>query len=164
MWIAAWSRPRGGASSGKSPVDRGKLGTKPSLLTDGHGLPLGCVVAGADCHEAPLLRPTLEKLARFETRFGVGLPDHITVHLDAGYDSAKTRDLLAEFGCHGLISQKRVPLQAGARRVVERANCSATALKFLAIAGKHVLNRTVVDQFTLVDPDSPIAHVFDGAG
>ena len=25
---------------------------------------------------------------------GIGLPDDITVHLDAGYDSAKTRDLL----------------------------------------------------------------------
>jgi IS5 family transposase len=46
---------------------------------------------------------------------GIGLPDDITVHLDAGYDSAKTRDLLDELGCDGVISQKGFPLQAGKR-------------------------------------------------
>jgi hypothetical protein len=45
-----------------------------------------------------------------------------TVHLDAGYDSAKTRDLLDELGCDGVISQKGFPLQAGKRWVVERTN------------------------------------------
>jgi hypothetical protein len=46
----------------------------------------------------------------------------ITVHLDAGYDSTHTRDLLAKLGCQGVISKKGFPLQAGARWVVERAN------------------------------------------
>jgi hypothetical protein len=36
------------------------------------------------------------------------------VHLDAGYDSAKTRDLLEELGCDAVISIKGFPLQAGA--------------------------------------------------
>ena len=53
---------------------------------------------------------------------GVGLPEEITVHLDAGYDSRKTRDLLDELGCRGVISIKGFPLQAGARWVVERTN------------------------------------------
>jgi hypothetical protein len=44
------------------------------------------------------------------------------VHLDAGYDSTHTRDLLAKLGCQGVISKKGFPLQAGARWVVERAN------------------------------------------
>ncbi|MEO7131295.1 MAG: IS5/IS1182 family transposase, partial [Dermatophilaceae bacterium] len=73
-------------------------------------------------HDSPLLRPTLECLGRFETRFGVGLPEHITVHLDAGYDSGKTRELLDELGCDSVISIKGFPLQAGARWVVERTN------------------------------------------
>src|SRR4051812_28489507 len=50
------------------------------------------------------------------------LPDDITVHLDAGYDSGKTRDLLAEYGCQGVISAKGFPLQAGRRWVIERTN------------------------------------------
>jgi transposase len=114
--------PCGGEAAGKSPVDRGKLGTKRSVLTDAAGIPLGAVVAPANRHDSPLLRPTLETLGRFESRFGVGLPDRITVHLDAGYDSGKTRDLLAELGCRAVISDKGTPLQAGARWVVERTN------------------------------------------
>jgi transposase len=114
--------PCGGEAAGKSPVDRGKQGTKRSLLVDAAGIPLGCVVAPANCHDSPLLRPTLETLARFERCFGLGLPQQITVHLDAGYDSGKTRDLIAELGCDAVISLKGTPLQAGARWVVERAN------------------------------------------
>lgn len=64
----------------------------------------------------------MEHLGRFERRFGIGLPDQITVHLDAGYDSTVTRDLLDEFGCQGVISKKGFPLQAGARWVAERTN------------------------------------------
>jgi transposase len=110
--------PCGGEMAGKSPVDRGKQGTKRSLLTDGAGIPLGCVIAPANRHDSPFLRPTLEKL----TRFGLALPEQITVHLDAGYDSAVTRSLLGELGCRGVISVKGFPLQAGARWVVERTN------------------------------------------
>lgn len=79
--------PCGGEAAGKSPVDRGKLGTKRSLLVDSGGIPLGCVIAPANRNDSPLLRPTLEKLARFDQGLGVGLPEQITVHLDAGYDS-----------------------------------------------------------------------------
>jgi transposase len=104
--------PCGGEAAGKSPVDRGKQGTKRSLLVDAAGIPLGCVVAPANCHDSPLLRPTLETMARFERCFGTGLPQPTTVHLDAGYDSGKTRDLIAELGCDAVISPKGTPLQA----------------------------------------------------
>lgn len=105
--------PCGGEAAGKSPVDRGKLGTKRSLLTDSHGIPLGCVIAPANRHDSPFLRPTLEHLSRFDEGLGVGLPENITVHLDAGYDSTKTRELLDELGRRAVISQKGFPLQAG---------------------------------------------------
>ena len=118
--------PCGGQAAGKSPVDRGKQGTKRSVLVDGSGLPLGCVAAPANCHDSPLLRPTLETLGRFADHLGrgigVGLPEQITVHLDAGYDSGKTRDLIDELGCQSVISPKGTPLQAGRRWPVERTN------------------------------------------
>ncbi|WP_436702483.1 IS5 family transposase [Nocardioides sp. BYT-33-1] len=114
--------PCGGEAAGKSPVDRGKQGTKRSLMTDGAGIPIGCVVTSANRHDSPFLRPTLAKLGRFETRLGVGLPETITVHLDAGYDSLATRELLDELGCQSVISKKGTPLQAGTRWVVERTN------------------------------------------
>ncbi|MGP9490475.1 IS5 family transposase [Glutamicibacter sp. 287] len=110
--------PCGGEAAGKSPVDRGKQGTKRSLMTDGKGIPVGCVIAGANRHDSPLLRPTLERLSRF----GYLLPEQIKVHLDAGYDSRQTRGLLTELGCDWEISTKGEPLQAGVRWVVERTN------------------------------------------
>lgn len=44
----------------------GKQGTKRSLLVEGKGLLLGCVVAGANRNDSLLLRPTLEQLRRIE--------------------------------------------------------------------------------------------------
>ncbi|TVS22989.1 IS5 family transposase [Corynebacterium sanguinis] len=110
--------PCGGEVAGKSPVDRRKLGIKRSLLVDGGGIPLGRVLIGANRHDSPLLRPTLETLGRF----GLDLQEEITVHLDAAYDSRKTRNLLTELGCSWVISTKGEPVQFGARWVVERTN------------------------------------------
>ena len=53
--------PCGGEAAGKSPVDRGKQGTKRSLLTDDPGIPVGCVVAPANRNDSPLLRTTRGK-------------------------------------------------------------------------------------------------------
>ncbi|MEU5310863.1 IS5/IS1182 family transposase [Streptomyces sp. NPDC021562] len=100
--------PCGGEAAGKSPIDRGKLGIKWSRLTDGSGIP------------PPLLRPTLEKLGRFE----LALPEVMRVHLDAGYDSKITRELLAELGCGWQIQPKGevIPINHTRRWVVERTN------------------------------------------
>ena len=51
-------------------------------MTDGYGVPLGRVLAGAIRHDSPLLASTLERLDDLGP-----LPDYITVRLDAGYDS-----------------------------------------------------------------------------
>lgn len=110
--------PLGGEVAGRSPVDRGKQGTKRSVMVDGKGIPLGVVVAGANRHDSPLLEPTLGKRAWF----GPWLPEQITVHLDAGYDSGKTRDLIDGMCCDYVISKKGTPLHTGARWVVERTN------------------------------------------
>jgi transposase len=91
--------PGGGECAGRSPVDRGKLGMKRSLLVEGYGIPLGRVLAPANRHDSPLLAPTLDKLGELGP-----LPDEITVHLDAGYDSQKTLDELAGRGMAGEIA------------------------------------------------------------
>jgi hypothetical protein len=46
--------PSGGEVAGRSPVDRGKQGLKRSVLSEGAGLPLHLVPAGANRHDAPL--------------------------------------------------------------------------------------------------------------
>lgn len=92
----------GSQAAGKSPVDRRKLGIKWSRLTKKRGIQLGCVIAGANRHDSPLLRPILERLSRF----GFDLPDDMRLHLDAGYDSNVTRELLNELGFDGHIQPK----------------------------------------------------------
>ena len=111
--------PGGGDVAGRSPVDRGKGGLKRSVVTDGAGIPLHLVSAGANRHDAPLLRPTLQGLDRL-----AGLPEEVMVHLDAGYTGAPTATLLAELGFTGTVARKGVPapIQAGARWVVERTH------------------------------------------
>ena len=110
--------PCGGEKAGPSPVDRRTGGLKRSVAADGTGLPLGIVSAGANRHDSPLLRPTLDQANR---QVGT-LPVPLTVHLDAGYDSTTTRALLDGLGFAGTIARKGVPapLQAGSRWVVER--------------------------------------------
>jgi transposase len=111
--------PGGGDVAGRSPVDRGKGGLKRSVVTDGEGIPLHVVSAGANRHDAPLLRPTLAGLDRLDR-----LPEAVTVELDAGYTGAPTAALLAELGFEGSIARKGVPapVQAGTRWVVERTH------------------------------------------
>ena len=111
--------PSGGEVAGRSPVDRGKQGLKRSVVTDGQGIPLHLVAAGANRHDAPLLAPTLAGLDKLD-----GLPEDVTVHLDRGYDGRPTRALLDALGLDGALARKGVPapVQAGSRWVVERTH------------------------------------------
>ncbi len=121
--------PCGGEVAGPSPVDRGKQGTKRSILVDGAGIPLGGLAAPANRHDSPLLAPTLDTLTSFVLPTG-----ETTVHLDRGYDSAKTRAELDGRGLLGCIAQrgKPAPLRATSRWVVERTNAWHNAFKKLA--------------------------------
>ncbi|CAG0936243.1 hypothetical protein TFLX_05109 [Thermoflexales bacterium] len=51
--------PLGGEKTGKNPTDRGKVGTKRSLLVDEQGMPLAIVVSGANISDGRLLDATL---------------------------------------------------------------------------------------------------------
>ena len=134
--------PGGGQCAGRSPVDRGKLGMKRSLMVEGRGIPLGRVLAPASRHDSPLLAPTLDKLDVIGP-----LPDDITIHLDAGYDSQKTRGELAGRGMTGEIAHKgdKAPIQAGQRWHVERTNAWHNA--FNRLQRCYERNEDVIDAF-----------------
>lgn len=69
---------------GPNPTDRGKNGSKRSVIVDGEGGPLGIVVAGANVHDTKLLEQTIDAMI-------VERPDpekheqHLA--LDKGYDN-----------------------------------------------------------------------------
>ena len=112
--------PCGGEKAGRSPVDRGKRGTKRSVAVDAKGIPLGTVIAPANHHDSPLLAETLDTV----TQTLGELPEGTSIHLDRGYDSGTTHQRLRERALSAEISKKGepVPLAATKRWVVERTN------------------------------------------
>lgn len=88
--------PLGGDQTGPNPTDRGKSGGKRSVLTEGHGVPVGLAQAGANRTDMKLVRATLESIvvARPEPR--AEQPQGMC--MDKGYDYAEVRATLSEFG------------------------------------------------------------------
>ena len=113
--------PWGGEAAGRSPVDRGNRvrNVRCSWTATASRSAVSWWQRTARIHPRWPPRETL-------ARFGVDLPEQITVHPDAGHDSCKTRELLATLGCDGIISTRGVPLQVSARRVTERT-CPASS-------------------------------------
>jgi transposase len=81
---------------GKNPTDRGKIGTKRSVLTDGSGVPIGLAVAGANRNDFKLTRETIESIAVARPDPTADAPQGMC--LDKGYDYDEVRDILTEFG------------------------------------------------------------------
>jgi putative transposase len=113
---------------GKNPTDRGKIGTKRRLLTDGGGVPVGLAVDSANRHDFKMARETIESIPVKRPQPTPATPQGIG--LDKGDDDDEVRDLLAEFGFTAYIrtrgeEAKALKQEAGfkARRwVVERTH------------------------------------------
>jgi putative transposase len=113
---------------GKNPTDRGKSGTKRSVLTDGGGVPIGLAVEGAHRNEFKMVEATLMSIPIERPTPTPAQPQGIC--LDKGYDDDEVRELLAEFGFTAHIrargdEAKALKQEAGfkARRwVVERTH------------------------------------------
>ncbi len=120
--------PLGGEKTGKNPTDRGKLGTKRSLLVDEQGLPLGIVVSGANTPDGRLLEATLYAVP-------IEWPDPATTEphlcLDKGYSGEPCARVAEEAGyivhvpdkANAKKKRKRQPGRRKARRwIVEVAH------------------------------------------
>jgi transposase len=120
--------PLGGEKTGPNPTDRAKRGVKRSLLTEGHGVPLGVEVDGANRNDMKLVRSTLESIVVERPEPTAEQPQGMC--LDKGYDYDEVRNILSEFGFTAHIRSrgeeaKELVREAGqrARRwVVERSH------------------------------------------
>src|SRR4029453_10469701 len=88
--------PPGGKKVGKHPTDRGKIGTKRSVLTDGGGVPIGLAVEGANRNDFKMVEATLTSIPIERPTPTPAQPQGMC--LDKGYDYDEVRELLAEFG------------------------------------------------------------------
>jgi putative transposase len=113
---------------GKNPTDRGQIGTKRSVRTDGGGVPLGLAVEGANRNDVKMVEATLMSIPIAGPTPTPAPPQGMC--LDQGYDDDEVRELLAEFGFTAHIrargeEAKALQQEAGfkARRwVVERTH------------------------------------------
>lgn len=82
--------PLGQEQTGNSPVDRRKLGTKRSIVTDSNGVVLGCALGSGNQHDQTLFVETVLSIPRPLRPKNFNK----TMHLDAAFDSADTRTAL----------------------------------------------------------------------
>jgi transposase len=114
--------------TGPNPTDRGKGGVKGSLLAEGHGVPLGLAVDGANRHNLKPVRATIQSLVVQRPEPTAGQPQGMG--LDKGYDYDEVREILVEFGFTPHIrsrGEEAQPLKQAAgqqarRWVVERSH------------------------------------------
>ena len=118
----------GGEATGPNPTDRGKLGVKRSLLTEGKGIPIGIAVAGANRHDMKLVPATLESMAIDRPEPSEEQPQNIC--LDKGYDYPQIEGLVDRWGYTAHIvsrgeekrGQAEIPGYRARRWVVERTH------------------------------------------
>jgi transposase len=109
----------GGKKTGPNPTDRSKRGVKRSLLTDGHGVPLGLAVDGANRHDMKLVRATIESMVVEHPEPTAAQPQGMC--LDKGYDFDEVRDTLVEFGFTAHIRSRGEEARALKQEAGERA-------------------------------------------
>jgi putative transposase len=86
--------PLGGSNTGKNPTDRGKSGTKRSVLTDANGIPVGAAVGGANVPDKTLLKPTLEHSETISPDVPNDVEENLC--LDKGYDYPDIPELVED--------------------------------------------------------------------
>lgn len=87
---------RGGKRTGPNPTDRGKDGTKRSLLTDGAGVPVGLTIDGANRNDHKLMAETIASIPVDRPRPTRKHPQGLC--LDKGYDYPEARSVGTESG------------------------------------------------------------------
>lgn len=88
----------GGEKTGKSPVDRSKLGSKHHLLVDGRGVPLSVSLTGANRHDITQLLNLVESIPPVKGRHGRPRQKPKRVQGDRAYDSEPHRRVLKKRG------------------------------------------------------------------
>ena len=104
---------------GKNPTDRGKKGTKQSVLVEADGGPLGAVIAAANVNDHLLLRETIEAVVVERPEPPPEAPQHLC--LDADYDNPASREVAAAAKYTPHIVPKRKEQRSGVRKKGHKA-------------------------------------------
>lgn len=124
--------PLGGKGTGPNPTDRGKSGTKRSLLTEGKGIPLAVAVDSANRHDMKMVEETLGAIVIERPEPTEEKPQNLC--MDKGYDYPQ----YANWSRSGAIQRTSVPV---GKRSERRSEFPATAPGAGSLSG-HTLGST----------------------
>ncbi|WP_234323272.1 IS5 family transposase [Streptomyces bikiniensis] len=117
-------RVKRGPKTGRSPVDRGRAGSKHHLITDATGIPLAVTLTGGNRNDVTQLIPLLQAVPPVRGKRGRPRRRPAVVLGDRGYDHDKYRRLVRALGVKPLTAQRGTEHGSGLgtrRWVVERA-------------------------------------------
>ncbi|MFE7317952.1 IS5 family transposase [Streptomyces sp. NPDC057555] len=97
---------KGGAKTGRSPVDRGRTGSKHHLITDATDIPLAATLTGGNRDDVTRLIPLLEAVPPVPGKRGRPRRRPDAVLADRGYDHDKCRRLIRHLGVKPLIARR----------------------------------------------------------
>jgi putative transposase len=106
--------PLGGELTGKSPVDRKKLGTKRSMLTDKNGIPLSITIVSGNSHDSTTLISTLEKF-QYQNQ-----PPFKIIELDAAFDASSIKKRLKDLKYDFRISPNKRRQKFSKQQVIHK--------------------------------------------
>ncbi|MER5741613.1 IS5 family transposase [Streptomyces sp. NPDC002262] len=113
-----------GPKTGRSPVDRGRAGSKHHLITDATGIPLAVTLTGGNRNDVTQLIPLLEAVPPVRGKRGRPRRRPDVVLGDRGYDHDKYRRLVRALSVKPVIARRGTEHGSGLgtqRWVVERA-------------------------------------------
>jgi putative transposase len=94
--------PLGQEKTGKSPVDRKKLGTKRSIIVDETGIPIGYALEAGNRHDSKLFEASIRSIPKFLLQ-----PHYKKMHLDSAFDSKTIQTILFNFYYIPKINQNK---------------------------------------------------------
>jgi len=139
----------GGDKTGPSPVDRGKLGTKFTLIVDPHGVPLVITTAPSNRSDHLELLPAVQQIPEVGGQPGRPKSHPDDLYADAGYDSEPRRQILRFLGIEPHIRYKNGEHGSHlgkVRWVVERTISWLKGLRRMRV--RYDRSDTVIDAFT----------------
>jgi len=107
--------PLGQEQTGKSPVDRRKLGTKRSIIVEKNGIVIGAALGPGNRHDSKLFEESIKSIPPCVKR-----PDYKEMHLDSAYDSKHIRIILFNFYYVPKISENRRNSKSEVVQKIER--------------------------------------------
>jgi len=88
---------KGGKKTGRSPVDRGRSGSKHHLIVEAHGIPLAAILTGGNRDDVTQLIPLIEAVPPIRGKRGRPLQRPRHLYADRGYDHEAYRDRVRRF-------------------------------------------------------------------